>query len=615
VHALAQSLELSPELRTGRRAIVGLDGVTLLSDLEWHRGLRKWVLHCRLTPKLTTGPFVPATTDWYVLVSLAYPWGSITFYPAKRDGLVRTFPHQRFNAPGRDELPWRTGSLCLDTPARALGRHGYSIEPFGTEERLRWHFRRAFSWLIAASRGELALPSEPFELPQYPTDLDSPFSAVFSESPESFATWLGTDEEFGLVDFYVLRREINLQVIRAFRTLKGKPILMPAWGRSVIEGSGTLSHGFWLRLRDTLVLEPWQAPATWGELRDACGAQGVDLDERLRAAVESVGKKDKMGQVALLGFPIPALIGEAPERMHWLALRLPQLAGAHTQVRGFRKSKQWSRKHNREHLLRDSAPVRWVNSENWYPDQLQTRGRLHVNVTSKKTLVLGAGALGSPMAELLVRAGVLGMMLADGDLFEAGNLARHTLGLEDLNKFKAESVAKRLNSLSPFARVEWFNSDFPPSDVGGVARMNECEVVIDCSGNDELLYELSTFEWKGSRTFFSASLSLGARRLYCFSASGLTFPHDEFRRLITPWLKRDVEENSHAELPREGVGCWHPVFPARADDVWLLASAAVKQFEQTSLSPSAASRLVVFEQVVDDDGMFSGVRRIASEGA
>jgi hypothetical protein len=57
------------------------------------------------------------------------------------------------------------------------------------------------------------------------------------------------------------------------------------------------------------------------------------------------------------------------------------------------------------------------------------------------------------------------------------------------------------------------------------------------------------------------------------------------------------------------------VFPGRADDVWLLASAAVKHFEQAVLSPSADSRLVVFEQMMDEDGVFSGVRRIAGEGA
>lgn len=616
MYAAVTAPEPSPELRAGRRAVVGLDGVTLLGDLEWHRGLRKWFLHCRLTPDgLTPSPFVPVATYWYVAVSAAYPWGSVTFYPAKTGGLVATFQHQRYNAEGREELSWREGTLCLDTPAKSLGRHGYSIEPFGVEERLRWHFRRALSWLGAASCGELALTGEPFELPQYPGDEAAPFAAVFAESTDSFDTWMATGEEFGLVDFYTISRGIDLQIVKAFKTPAGTPILTPAWGRAITKGRGSISHGLWFRLRETPALEPWQAPANWGELRKACGAQGVDLDERLRSAVEAVKRKDKLGQTALLGFPIPATVGGKPERMHWLAIRLPQLAAAGTQVNGFRKAAHWTWKHNRDRLLRDGAPVRWAKSENWFPDQLQTRGRLHVDVTSKKTLLIGGGAMGSPFAELLVRAGVLGMMVADGDRFGAGNLGRHTLDMEDLYAFKAEAVAGRLNRLSPFARVEFFNSDFPPRDAGGAARVNECEVVVDCTGSDELLYELSTFEWKGDRTFFSASLSLGARRLYCFSFRGTSFPHDEFRRQITPWLERDIEENSKAELPREGVGCWHPVFPARADDVWLMASAAVKHFERMSLSPAPEPSLTVFEQVLDDDGMFSGVRRVAGEGS
>lgn len=102
--------------------------------------------------------------------------------------------------------------------------------------------------------------------------------------------------------------------------------------------------------------------------------------------------------------------------------------------------------------------------------------------------------------------------------------------------------------------------------------------------------------------------------MYCFTATGTSFPHDEFRRLITTWLKKDIEENSKAELPREGIGCWHPVFPARADDMWLLASAAVKHMEQAIISSAAKPQLVVFEQMVNDAGMFSGMRRVPGEG-
>jgi hypothetical protein len=152
-----------------------------------------------------------------MLVSPTYPWGSIKFHPAKQGGLAYTFPHQSYEKENsRYEVSWRQSSLCLDTPTKSLGRHEYTIEPYDSQLRLLWHCRRALDWLVDASRGELIKPGEPFELPQYPIDPASPLSIAFSEAPESYATWQGTVDEFGLVDFYVLRREISVQVVKAF---------------------------------------------------------------------------------------------------------------------------------------------------------------------------------------------------------------------------------------------------------------------------------------------------------------------------------------------------------------------------------------------------------------
>jgi ThiF family len=602
--------EPSQELREGRRAIISIEGVTLLRDWEWHNGLRKWFLSCRLAPDLAATAFVPAVTDWFVLVSPSYPWGSIKFHPAKQGGLAHTFPHQSFEKEtSRYEVPWRRGCLCLDTPTKSLGRQEYTIEPYDPQQRLSWHCKRALAWLIDASRGELIKPGEPFELPQYPIDQTSPLSIAFSEAPESYATWQEAAGEFGFVDFYVLRREISVQVVKAFKTLGGGVLLMPDWGPGVTQGASVISHGFWFRLRETPVLEPWQAPTTWAELRDNCRQQGFDLDDRLRLAIESVKQKDKIGQIALFGFPIPEIVGQGPERMHWLGINLPTLVASDVQVPGFRKGKQSSWKHNRSRLLRGSSSIRWLGSENWSPDQLQTRGRLSKDMISKRILLLGAGALGSSLAELLVRAGVHSMLVMDDDRLEAGNLVRHTLTLNELNRFKAESLAKRLNDVTPSAHIECLNSAFPPATGGAKARINDCEIVIDCTGSDEVLQELSSLEWNDDRLFFSLSFSLGARTLFCFVAQGRQFPNDVYRQQINPWLIKDREEYGKQELPREGVGCWHPVFPARADDVWLFAAAAVKCLESAVLSPPSEPQLVVFEQELTDNGEFIGVKR------
>ena len=534
--------------------------------------------------------------------SPAYPLGPIKFNPAKEGGLLPTFQHQSYNGPGSNDEAWRTGSLCLDTPARSLGRHAFDIEPYEPEKRLRWHARRACRWLEAASRGELALPGEPFELPQFPVDQTSLLSVMFSESPESFSVWQKTPERVGIVELYDFQAKWNVQVVKSFQTLDGRKILMPAWGPSVTGNSKSLSRGFWFRLRETPALDPWQAPVTWGEMRQVCRGQGVGLDELLQQAAGALKSKGKIGRMALAGFPLPVRIGEAPERMHWLSIKLPEMVASDVQARGFRRGSKWNWQYNRQMVMRDDAALKWGNSENWYPDQLQTRGVLPVAVTSKMPLFLGAGALGSALSELLVRAGFLRMLIVDEDRLEAGNLVRHTLDLTDLNEFKATGVAKRLNNVSPLARIEALNASFPPKAISDIARVEKCDLVIDCTGDDEVLYHLATVDWKGEILFYSASMSLGARRLYCFTAKGTRFPNEVFRRLVSPWLARDAEDHIRSELPREGIGCWHPVFPARTDDVWMLATMAVKHLEQTVSSPPAKPELVVFGQTFDEEG-------------
>lgn len=405
-----------------------------------------------------------------------------------------------------------------------------------------------------------------------------------------------------------------MQVVKSFRTFDGEELLTPAWGYSVKKGANSISHGLWLRLKATPVLKPWQAPRTWGELRTACREQEVDLDVLLREALGLLKDKEKMGRIALIGFPVPSVFEGTLERMHWLALYLPDLVGTDNQVKGFRPGKKWSWQHNRDRLMHDSATVRCLDSENWFPDQLQTRGCLGTEMTSKKILMLGAGALGSMISELIVRGGMHHMLILDSDHLKAGNLVRHTLGLDDLNKEKAEAVAERLNNISPFAQIESITEHFPPTHPALVKQVNDSDMVVDCTGSDELLFDLSSFPWKGDRLFFSFSFGLGARRGFCLAARGERLPQEMFRQLIEPWLRKELEENAESQLPREGIGCWHPVFPARADDVWLMASAMVKYFEQTALAPPSEPELTVFEQVVDIKGVFSGIRKVSGEG-
>jgi hypothetical protein len=138
--------------------------------------------------------------------------------------------------------------------------------------------------------------------------------------------------------------------------------------------------------------------------------------------------------------------------------------------------------------------------------------------------------------------------------------------------------------------------------------------VIDCTGDDAVIHHLGQFPWGGPKRFVSLSLGHAARRLFCFFADGTAFPEENFRRALSPWLQKDRGELGDAEMPREGVGCWHPVFPARADDVWMMASIAIKHLEETLKSSTPANGLTVFEQQFNGSA-FAGVARVPSEAA
>lgn len=599
------------ELLAARRSLEGLEGLTLLADWEWRAYVGgpsegRWALRCRLSPRVDPAGHIPASTDWYVLIDTAYPWGSVKFYPAEVGGISSTFPHQNSNRPRADGLPWRTGDICLDAQVRVLGRRAYDVEPYGVDERLRWRFERALAWLEAASRDELLLPGEPFELPQVLSAGGLELTFAFQEGPDTLSSWEGHADEAGLVDLFELDPEKGILLVDRFLSSSGEPIVIPVWGRALAAPSQERVRGAWVRLEGVPVLFPWQNPITWGELRESFRVQGQDFDKLLGKVASRL--RDGQPHPLLIGFPIPERVGGPFRRMHWYAAWLPALSWGNARHPGFRPGTEPGyRMRDRAEVLVDSHPVGWQSTENWHPDDLSSRGRLPDDLRARKILLIGAGAVGSAVAELLVRGGVKNLLVVDGQRLEIGNLVRHNLGLDSLHEQKAPVLARRLNLASPHAQVEAIDGEFPPPGEENRERVLSCDTVLDCSGEDSVLRHLQLFPWEGERIFVSLSLGFGAERLFCFVAHGGKFPLDDYREAVDPLLRKELERYPEAELPREGAGCWHPLFPARIDDLWPMAAAAVKVLESAVTEPPAEPSLEIFERF-EEDGVFAGIR-------
>ena len=238
--------------------------------------------------------------------------------------------------------------------------------------------------------------------------------------------------------------------------------------------------------------------------------------------------RDGKWHPALLGFPIPQHVAGPPHCLHWQPIGLPRLSWGARTAKGFRPNEIGYQRRDRAEVIRAEARVEWLPSENWHIEQITTRGRVPDALASKAVLLIGAGALGSAVAELLVHAGVLRLLIMDDDHLHAGNLCRHTLTLCDLSAPKAQATASRLNAASPHARVEAIAEGFPRTTGQDALRVQQCQVIVDCTGQDDLIHELSSFSWEEPKHFLSLSLGFEARRLFCFAVRSSTFPEQAF---------------------------------------------------------------------------------------
>lgn len=591
------------------------DALRNLEDIEGYELLQGWrtygtssdrAFKCRLTsahPELG----ICGATDWFVRVSSAYPRGTIDFLPAKVGGIESTYPHQNYNHVGDQQVPWRTGKICLSTPLRTLGRQVADAEPDDALGRLRWHTERALDWLARAAQGDLLQPGDRFELPHLPTS--SIETVVFGECQDTFETWQNSQALFGQALLLKVQSDAPLRAVDAFHADRRGVACKYDWGEYIQSHRTDAQKAGWIRLSRIPVIENWRLPATWGELRRVLSAQNSGQRHLLQSAIHDL--RDGEVHLLLIGFPIPDRVGLAPCRYHWLAVRLPVLAHELFYQDGFRPNDRGYFTHDLFNALKSDRRVQYLDSENWNKEQTKTRGCLGPNVTNSSFCILGAGALGSTLSELLVRAGCDHVRIVDRDIVKVGNLARHTLTIGEVESDKTSRLAARLNSVSPSAQVSVFNAHVDIEEDSWHDPVEKSDAVIDCTGDDDALIALGGHQCDGEKLFFSVSVGYAARRMFVFAAKGTKFPSVEFREEISPWLSMEQDEMRGEELPWEGIGCYHPVFPARCDDIWLWASIALKRLEKALSDPPTTFTLWVYEL----DAEKLGVREVNLDDA
>ena len=306
----------------------------------------------------------------------------------------------------------------------------------------------------------------------------------------------------------------------------------------------------------------------------------------------------------LIGFPVPRIFGGDPEIISWKALYLPTVSYGKRTAKGFRNNQQgwWMR--DRCEVFTKNAKLDWIVSENWNQHEISQRGKMSDLLLRKRILLIGAGCIGASIAEIFVRAGVYNITIADSDIFEVGNLSRHILNLNNIGEFKELSVCNYLNSLNPHANVKVINDTLSNDDSFKTnIDLDRYDVIVDCTGENNVLDILQRTNFKRTHIIASVSVGLGAKRLYVTLMNGNTFNFNAFYNLISPYLQAEKILYDDYDLPRNGIGCWHPTFPGRSDDIWIAAATSVKVIENYIISKSQKTLSLIYEQK-ESDGIF-----------
>jgi adenylyltransferase/sulfurtransferase len=106
-----------------------------------------------------------------------------------------------------------------------------------------------------------------------------------------------------------------------------------------------------------------------------------------------------------------------------------------------------------------------------------------------RVLIVGCGALGTALANTLVRGGIGTVRIVDRDVVEESNLQRQMLfTTEDVRSDlpKAEAARRHLQAINPHVAIEAFVRDVDASNIESL--MQDTDLVLDGSDNFEVRY-------------------------------------------------------------------------------------------------------------------------------
>ena len=144
-------------------------------------------------------------------------------------------------------------------------------------------------------------------------------------------------------------------------------------------------------------------------------------------------------------------------------------------------------------------------------------------ILSSKVLIVGAGGLGSPVAEFLSRAGVGSIGVVDDDKVSLSNLHRQSLyNTSDIGKFKVKVAKNKIKKINPDTKVTIYKIRLNNNNFKKI--INDYDYIIDGSDNFTTKFLLNDYCLKFKKILVTGAISKFDGHIFTFNFKNKKIP-------------------------------------------------------------------------------------------
>ena len=144
-------------------------------------------------------------------------------------------------------------------------------------------------------------------------------------------------------------------------------------------------------------------------------------------------------------------------------------------------------------------------------------------ILSSKVLIVGAGGLGSPVAEFLSRVGVGSIGIVDNDRVSLSNLHRQSLyNTSDIGKFKVKIAKVKIKKINPNTKVTIYKIRLNNENFKKI--INGYDYIVDGSDNFTTKFLLNDYCLKFKKVLVTGAISKFDGHIFTFNFKNKKVP-------------------------------------------------------------------------------------------